>query len=64
MPIRVNPRALEVAVAANRALNPSNRPWTTLSDQERKAFLIAGAEFLRAYDDAKEIDLKKRRGTT
>jgi acyl-CoA reductase-like NAD-dependent aldehyde dehydrogenase len=61
MPIRVNPRALEVAVAANRALNPDNRPWDRLSAEERKAYLQAGAEFLRAYDDAKQVDLKKRR---
>lgn len=63
MPIRVNPRALEVAVAANRLLNPENRPWATLSIEDQRRFLHAGAEFLRVYEDAKQIDLKKRRGT-
>lgn len=61
MPIRVNPRALEAATRKALEAGPLQRRWEQLTEPERRGCLQQAETLLRAYADAKEIDLQKRR---
>lgn len=61
MSIRVNPRALKVAVMAALGAGPLQRHWDQLSEAEQRGCLAQGETLVRAYHDAKATDLLDRR---